>query len=166
VAVYSVDKLMAETRRLAAEYRRMTGQPLAVSGEIAKYDAARLLDLEVCNEPGLGYDAIGRSGERAGRRVQIKGRAIFDTGKGGQRVGQLKLEQPWDSVMLVLMDEEFMTSEIWEAEREPILAAVEEVEDSKRSKRGPMSVARFKAIGQLVWAREEGEIHDGIWENY
>ena len=165
MGLYSVDKLMAETRRLAAEYRRTTGQPLAVSGEIAKYDAARLLDLEPCKDLTLGYDAIGRSGERAGRRVQIKGRAIFDESKGGQRIGQLKLEQEWDSVMLVLMDEEFEPSEIWEVERGVLVEAVRESENSSRSKRGPMSVAKFKAIGRLVWAREEGVIMDEVWEN-
>lgn len=166
MTVYSVDKLMAETRRLAAEYRRATGQPLAVSGEIAKYDAVRLLDLEACKESGLGYDAIGRSGERAGRRMQIKGRAIFDESKGGQRLGQLKLEQDWDSVLLVLMDEELETSEIWEAQREAVTGAMEDAGGSKRSKRGAMSVARFKAIGKLVWTREEGEIRDEIWQNH
>ncbi|PKM45352.1 MAG: hypothetical protein CVV05_08300 [Gammaproteobacteria bacterium HGW-Gammaproteobacteria-1] len=165
MGLYSVDKLMAETRRLAAEYRRTTGQPLAVSGEIAKYDASRLLDLEPCKDPQLGYDAVGRGGERAGRRVQIKGRAIFDESKGGQRIGQLKLEQEWDSVVLVLMDEEFEPSEIWEAERDVLVEAVRESENSARSKRGPMSVAKFKAIGRLVWAREQGLISDEVWQN-
>lgn len=165
MGVYSVDKLMAETRRLAAEYRRTTGQPLAVSGEIAKYDATRLLDLEPCQSPQRGYDAVGRSGIHTGRRVQIKGRAIFDESKGGQRVGQLKLEQEWDSVLLVLMDEEFEPSEIWEAERDAIVEAVREAENSSRSKRGPMSVDKFKAIGRLVWTQEEGVITDEIWDN-
>jgi hypothetical protein len=157
---------MAQTRKLAAEYRRMTGQPLAVSGEIAKYDAARLLDLEAQKDSGLGYDAVGRGGVRAGKRVQIKGRAIFDESKGGQRLGQLKLDQDWDSVVLVLMDEDFETSEIWEADREEILAAVEEGGESKRSKRGLMSVAKFKAIGHLAWTREEGEVSDEVWKNF
>ncbi len=165
MGLYSVDRLMAETRRLAAEYRRTTGQPLAVSGEIAKYDAGRLLDLEPCNDPQRGYDAVGRNGERAGRRVQIKGRAIFDESKGGQRIGQLKLEQEWDSVVLVLMDEEFEPSEIWEAGRDVLVEAVREAENSNRSKRGPMSVAKFKAVGRLVWAREQGLITDEVWEN-
>lgn len=165
VAVYSVDKLMGEARRLAAEYRRATGQPLAVSGEIAKYDAARLLDLEVVQDPALGYDAVGKSGERAGRRVQIKGRAIFDESKGGQRIGQLRLDQEWDSVVLVLMDEEFEPFEIYETERAAIVDAVQENEGSKRSKRGAMSVAKFKIIGRLVWNREEGPVDDEVWEN-
>ena len=165
VAVYSVDKLMGEARRLAAEYRKATGQPLAVSGEIAKYDAVRLLDLEAVQDPSLGYDAVGKSGARAGRRVQIKGRAIFDESKGGQRIGQLRLDQEWDSVVLVLMDEEFEPFEIYETQREAIDAAVQEAEGSKRSKRGSMSVAKFKIIGQQVWNREQGLVEDEVWEN-
>ena len=81
MAVYSVDKLIAQARRLSAEYRKATGRPLGgVSGEIAEYDAARLMGLEICEPKPGGYDAIGQ-GKRAGIRVQIKGRAIFDEDK-------------------------------------------------------------------------------------
>jgi imidazolonepropionase-like amidohydrolase len=167
LGVYSVDKLMAETRRLAAEYRRATGQPLPVTAELARYDAARLLDLEVVTGPAQGgYDAVGRSGEREGRRILVKGRAIFDEGKGGQRIGQLKLEQPWDSVMLVLMDEELEAYAIYEAERADIEAALQEIEQSKRNKRGAMSVARFKIIARPAWTREEGPVDDEVWDNW
>jgi hypothetical protein len=166
VSVYSVDKLMSEARRLAVEYRRTTGKPLpGISSEIAHYDAARLLDLELMKEgtPG-GYDALGR-GPRAGRHIQIKGRVIFDERKPGQRIGQLKLEQEWDSVVLVLMNDQFEPYEIYEAQREEILDALEDQGGSKRSRRGAMSVARFKAIGTLVWTAEEGLLDDEIWEN-
>ena len=165
MGVYSVDKLMAETRRLAAEYRRATGQPLAVSGEIAKHDAARLLNLEVCHDPGLGYDAVGLDGPCEGKRVQIKGRAIFDEKKSGQRIGQLKMEREWDAVVLVLMDEEFEPYEIHEADREVIEEALADSTDSSRAKRGAMSVAKFKNIARLVWTREEGVITDEVWDN-
>lgn len=165
VAVYSVDKLMNEARRVAAEYRKATGQPLPLSGEIAKYDASRLLDLEAAQNPSVGYDAIGRSGVLKDVRVQIKGRAIFDEGKSGQRIGQLRMEQPWDSVVLVLMDDEFETFEIYAADREAIEEAVKESEGSKRNKRGAMSVAKFKAIGRMVWNREQGLVDDEVWEN-
>ena len=165
VAIYSVDKLIAEARRLAAEFRRTTGKPLpGVSGEIAEHDAARLLDLEICKERPGGYDAIGR-GSRAGKRVQIKARVIFDEDKAGQRVGQLKLDQDWDSVMLVIMDQDYQPVEIFEADREEILDAMDEAGGSARKKRGAMSVARFKIIARLVWTREEGEIQDAIWDN-
>lgn len=160
MAVYSVDKLIAEARRLSAEYRKATGRPLGgVSGEVAEYDAARFMDLQICDPKPGGYDAIGR-GTRAGKRIQIKGRAIFDEGKPGQRIGQLKIEQPWDSVMLVLMDENLEAYEIYEAEREDVMQAVEESNISNRSKRGAMSVAKFKVISRLVWTRENGVEED------
>jgi hypothetical protein len=176
VEFYSVDKLIAEARRLAAAYRRTTGRPLAgVSAEICQHDAARLLDLELCQPPVHGYDAIGR-GARAGKRVQIKGRAIFDESKGGQRIGQLKIEQEWDSVVLVLMDEDFEPFEIHEAERADILDDLNRSlnkspdtspnkSENRRSKRGAMSVARFKHLGRLVWARDVGAVNGEVWDN-
>ena len=165
MAVYSVDKLIAEARRLSAEYRKATGRPLGgVSGEIAEYDAARLMDLEICEPKPGGYDAIGR-GKRAGMRIQIKGRTIFDEGKAGQRIGQLKVEQGWDSVMLVLMDENLDAFEIYEAAREDIMQAVTDSNVSNRNKRGAMSVAKFKAISQLVWTRENGAENNEIWNH-
>ncbi len=165
MGVYSVDKLISEARRLAAEFRRTTGKPLpGVSGEIAEHDAARLLNLELCSERPGGFDAIGK-GRRDGRRVQIKGRVIFDEEKSGQRVGQLKLEQDWDSVVLVIMDEDYEPYEIFEAGREDIEDAMNDTGNSARKKRGAMTVARFKIISQLVWTREEGEIDDAPWDN-
>lgn len=164
MSLYSVGKLMAQTRKLAADYRRATGQPLPVTSEIANYDAATLLGLELIQPPPGGYDAVGKAGEREGVRYQIKGRAIFDESKGGQRLGQLKLEQEWDAVLLVLLDEDYEPFEIHEAEREVIEEALQESE-SKRSKRGAMSIARFKNIARLVWTREEGVIEDELWDN-
>jgi len=167
MGVYSVDKLITEARRIAAEYRRATGKPLAgVTSEVCQYDAARLLDLDL-SQSGVngGYDATGR-GSREGQKFQIKGRAIFDESKSGQRIGQLKLEQEWDAVVLVLMDENLEPYEIYEAARDEIIAAIGDGTNSKRSKRGIMSVAKFKAIGHLAWCRENGTEDDELWENH
>jgi hypothetical protein len=166
MGVYSVDKLIGEARRLAAEYRRATGKPLAgVSGEVCQHDAARLLDLELRPAGGEGgYDAIGR-GTRVGKRIQIKGRAVFDEGKSGHRIGQLKTDQDWDSVVLVLMDDNLEPFEIYEAERTEIIEALKGSTPSRRNKRGAMSVARFKAIAKLVWTRENGLEQNEIWDN-
>jgi hypothetical protein len=165
VGIYSVDKLISEARRLAAEFRRTTGKALpGLSVEIAEHDAARCLELDLLRDKPGGYDAVGR-GAREGRRIQIKGRAILDDNKSGQRVGQLKLEQDWDSVVLVLLDDAYETYEIYEAERDAIVEALEETAGSSRNKRGAMSVARFKHIGHLVWTREDGQTDDGIWDN-
>ncbi|HQU15155.1 MAG: hypothetical protein B7Z66_05940 [Chromatiales bacterium 21-64-14] len=165
MTVYSVDKLIAQARQLAADYKRAMGKPLAgVSGEIAEYDAACLLDLELCQERRGGYDAIGR-GPRDGLRFQIKGRAIFDEKKSGQRIGQLKVDQEWDRLLLVLLDENFETVEIYEAQREAVLEAAGSGASSRRSKRGAMSVARFKNIARLAWSRERGVEEDEVWDN-
>lgn len=153
MAVYDVDKLMHEARKLAATYRRATGQALGISNEIATHDVIRLMKL-VPAEPGAGgYDAIG-TGAREGKYIQIKGRTIFSDAKSTQRVGQLKLEQDWDSVMLILMNEDYEAQAIYEADREAIIAATEEGSE-KRAKRGAMSVAKFKAIGQQVWSADD-----------
>lgn len=163
--VYSLDKLIGEARRLATEYRRATGKSLGLTGEIARHDAARLLGLELVPAgEGIGYDALGR-GRWEGQRVQVKGRAMFDEGKPGQRIGQVKAEQEWDLLMLVLLDDRFEPYEIHEAPRAAVLEVVEASRDSRRSRRGPLSVARFKAIGQLVWTRENGLEDDGHWDN-
>lgn len=161
--VYAVDRLIGEARRLAAEYRRTTGKPLpGVSAEIAMHDAARLLNLELVAGSG-GFDAVGR-GARSGRRIQIKGRTIFDESKGGQRIGQIKTGEVWDSVVLVLMDEEYEPYEIYEAQREDLLQAVSEKAQTSRGKRGALSVAKFKVIGRLVWDRDCG-LQAEVWEN-
>ena len=71
--------------------------------------------------------------------------------------------QDWDSVVLVLMDENYEPYEIYEALREDL----QEFADGSgggRSKRGAMSVARFKVIGELVWDRVNGR-QDGLWDN-
>jgi len=159
---YAVDKLISEARRLAAAYRRTTGKSLGISTEIAKHDACRLLQLEAVEEAG-GYDAIDpqvQNAEQQAQRIQIKGRTIFEDGKSGQRVGQLKLEQPWDTVVLVLMDDDFETFEIHAVQRQQITEALQEKEHKPRSRRGAMSVAQFKRIGQLIWTRQDGRVQD------
>ncbi|MCU7855483.1 MAG: hypothetical protein KZQ79_07300, partial [Candidatus Thiodiazotropha sp. (ex Lucinoma borealis)] len=108
-----------------------------------------------------GYDAIDPT--RGDKHIQIKSRTIFDESKSGQRIGQLKLDRDWDSVVLVLMDEEYEPYEIYEAERDDILEFVDK-SSSSRAKRGAMSVARFKIIGRLTWTRESG-LESEVWDN-
>lgn len=165
MSVYSVEKLIAEARRLAAAYRETTGRALnGVSGEICRHDAARLLGLEL-QPVEAGYDALGGSGPLAGLRLLIKGRAIFDQARSGQRIGQLRVEQPWDAVLLVLMDERLEPFEMHEARREELEPELARAADSPRARRGAMSVARFRALGRLVWTREDGVLTDGVWSN-
>ncbi|MBL3527614.1 MAG: hypothetical protein JMN27_08790 [gamma proteobacterium endosymbiont of Lamellibrachia anaximandri] len=162
MSVYAADKLIAQARLLAAEYRRTMGKPLpGISNEIAEHDAVKLLRLEPRPEGETGYNAIDPS--RDGWRVQIKSRTIFDESKSGQRIGQLKLDRDWDSVVLVLMDEDYEPYEIYEADKDEILEFVND-SSSSRAKRGAMSVARFKIIGRLVWTRGDG-LESEVWDN-
>ena len=154
MSVYAVDKLINQARVLASDYRNTMGKPLAgISSEIAEHDAVTLLGLELCQPRVSGHDAIG-TGQRDGMRVQIKARVIPDGKSSGQRVGQLKLDQDWDLVVLVLLDERYEPLEIYQASHEVIADAMQDSE-SKRSKRGAMSVAKFKIIGDLAWSRED-----------
>ncbi|MCU7861596.1 MAG: hypothetical protein KZQ86_17615 [Candidatus Thiodiazotropha sp. (ex Lucinoma kastoroae)] len=162
MTLYAADKLIAQARVLAAEYRRTMGKPLpGISNEIAEYDAVKLLNLEARTQGEGGYDAIDPA--RGDKHIQIKSRTIFDESKSGQRIGQLKLGRDWDSVVLVLMDEEYEPYEIYEAERDDILEYVDK-SSSSRAKRGAMSVARFKIIGPLTWTRESG-LESEVWDN-
>ena len=162
MTVYAADKLIAQARILAAEYRRTMGKPLpGISSEIAEHDAVKLLGLHPFAEGEAGYDAVDPA--REDKRIQIKSRTIFDESKSGQRIGQMKLDKDWDSVVLVLMDEDYEPYEIYEAEREDILEFVGK-SSSSRAKRGAMSVARFKIIGRLAWTREDGVVPE-VWDN-
>lgn len=164
MSIYSSEKLVAEARKLASEYRKATGKPLGISSEIAEFDAAHLLNLELVRDSAIGYDAIGK-GAREGKRIQIKGRAVFDEKKSGARIGHVKAEQAWDLLVLVIMNEEYEPIEIYECDRDTVLAAVDESAGSARNKRGAMSLAKFKAISRLAWTKEEGLINDEIWDN-
>ena len=155
MTVYSLDKLIAETRRLAAEYKRSTGQSLPVSGEIARHDAARILDLTLCEPRSGGVDAIG-TGKREGQRIQIKSRILTEQSKSGARLGQLNTAGDWNTLLLVIMDEDYEPCEIYEATREDIKDEIDEAAGSKRSKRGALSIAKFKNISWLIWTRETG----------
>ena len=161
MALYAEDKLITQARQLAAEYRRAMGKPLpGVSNEIALHDAIRLLELVPVADAG-GFDAVDPG--REDKRIQIKSRTIFDESKSGQRIGQIKVDKPWDSVLLVLMDEEYEPYEIYEAERDELLEYMDQ-SSSSRAKRGALSVARFKIIGRLAWTREDG-LESEVWDN-
>ena len=162
-SIYAADKLISQARQLAAEYRRAMGKPLpGVGNEVALYDAIQLLKLEPAEDPtGGGYDATDPA--RDNLRIQIKSRTIFDESKSGQRIGQIKVDQQWDAVVLVLMDEDYEPYEIYELERQDLLEYMQQ-SSSSRAKRGALSVARFKIIGRLAWTCEEG-IESEVWDN-
>jgi predicted amidohydrolase len=135
----------------------MTGKTLPISGEIARHDASTLLDLTLV-EGMSGYDALDMDGQR----VQIKGRVIFDGQKSKPRVGQLKVGQEWDVVVLVLMNEDYEAVDIYCMSHGEVRAAMEDAASSKRISRGAMSVARFKAASEQVWSNESEQLQEKV----
>jgi len=53
-------EILDDAKKLAQEYRTLTGKPLGVTGEIAEYEAARILGLELTPARQAGYDAPNR----------------------------------------------------------------------------------------------------------
>lgn len=160
MSVYSVDKLVSEARRLAREYREATGKTLPITAEIAINDAIRHLQLTPAVKGEHGFDALMTRGDDT-LKLQIKGRVIFDKEKSGHRLGQLRTDQPWDAIILVIMDSEFEPVEMYLAYRDDIL----EIIDKSKNRKGSMTVTRFKNMGVLVWSRENGLEDDGYWSN-
>src|SRR5712692_3064984 len=94
-----VREILATVKPLGAEYYRLTGKPLGVTGEVAEYVAADILGLKLVEARKEGYDAL-----RGQERIQIKGRAYGANAKPGQRMSRIKLNAPCDTVLLVLLD--------------------------------------------------------------
>ena len=142
-------KILHEAKQLAQEYRTLTGKPLGVTGEVAEYEAARLLHLELTDARTPGYDAT----DTDGRRLQIKGRCILDPKKPGQRMGSIDIKKDFDAVLLVLLDDCFNATEIYEAARDAVITALT-APGSKARERGALSVSKFKQIGTLRWPQQ------------
>ena len=139
-------------KRLAKRYRNLTGRPLGITGEVAEYEAVRLLRLQVAPVRQTGYDAIRKKGANKVERLQIKGRCVLSM-KPGQRIGKLDPKKEWDGVILVLMDADFEPTEIYEAGRREIIEALTKPGSKSRNERGALSVSKFKSIGSPVWTR-------------
>lgn len=76
--------ILRAAKTLAQEYRTLTGKPLGITGEVAEYEAARLLGVELTPARQTGYDATEiRDGVL--RRLQIKGRCLLPNCKPDQR---------------------------------------------------------------------------------
>ncbi len=147
--------VLAEAKRLAQEYRRLTGKPLGITGEVAEFEATRILGVKLTAARQEGFDATEVVGSTT-RRLQIKGRCILPGSKPGQRLGSIRIEKEFDAVLMVLLDEEFNATEIHEAEREAVMEALLSPGSKARNERGALSVGKFKAISRMRWQRDDG----------
>lgn len=144
-----IDELIRDAKDLARRYRALTGRPLGITGEIAEFEAVRVLGLELAAVRQPGYDAIRRNDE-AMDRLQIKGRCIRSK-KPGQQIGSIDVDGPWDAVLLVLLDEDLQLEAIYEAERDVVCRALQVPGSRARNERGALSVNKFRSIGKRIW---------------
>lgn len=147
-----VMEILGEAKKLGREYYALTGKPLGITGEVAEYEAARILGIELSPARQAGYDAIERKGGGI-RYLQIKGRCILPNCKPSQRLGSIDVTKTWDAVLVVLLDEKFDATHIYEAERAAVLKSLSEPGSKSRNERGQLGVSKFKAIGVLRWKR-------------
>ncbi len=145
-------EILAEAKKLAQRYRKLTGKPLGITGEVAEYEAARILDLKLTPARQAGYDAIE---VRDGRpiRLQIKGRCVLEDSKPGQRVGAIDIDKEFDAVLLVLLDGDYEATAIYEAPREAVVSALTAPGSKSRNERRALGVSKFRSIGSLRWKR-------------
>ena len=148
---YDISLLMAQTRKLASDYRNETGQALPVTEELARFDGVTLLKLKKI-EGHEGVDAVStevlKEGELPKSRFLIKGRVIFKGGKARQKLGKLSLAADWNQLLMVIYNAEYQPTHIYQVARETIEQELAKVSVDKR---GSMTVAKYKAIGDLIW---------------
>ena len=144
--------ILGSAKILAQQYRALTGKPLGITGEVAEYEASRLLGVELTPARQAGYDAIEKI-NGVEKRLQIKGRCLLKNCKPGQRLGSIDVKKEFDAVLLVLLDDNFNATAIYEAGRAEVLAELEKPGSISRNERGAFGVSKFKSIAQLRWKR-------------
>jgi hypothetical protein len=155
-----VREILATVKPLAAEYYRLTGKPLGVTGEVAEFVASEFLGLELADARTAGYDAV-RNGPGGPVYIQIKGRAYGEGAKPGQRLGRIKTEARCDIVLLVLLDNATLEPrEMWEAPFSEVLTRLAEPGSKARNERGALSVRDFKRLksARRVWPSPDAKI--------
>ncbi len=138
-----VREILKEVRKLAIEYYEATGKPLGATGEIGEFTASEIMGLELTGARQEGFDAIRPSD---GFKIQIKSRKAVSG-----RTGKIDTDKEFDSVMLVLLGEDFEVREIWEAGRDSVITRLDEPGSTARNERRQMSINQFKRIATKVW---------------
>ena len=144
-----VGELIDAAKKIARRYRNLTGRPLGITGEVAEYEACKLLGLELADVRSPGYDAM-RKVNGSVVRLQIKARVLANEKSGG-RMGSIDTTKEWDAVLLVILSPDFETIAVYEAPRALVIAAIEKPGSKARNERHALSVQQFRAISKRVW---------------
>ena len=145
-------EILADAKRLALEYRAATGKPLGITGEVAEFEAVRILGVELTAARQAGCVAIEHVNGTM-RSLPIKGRCCRVVSLGSASEASTSPKQ-WDTVLMVLLDDNFDATAIYEADRAVVLAALQAPGSKSRNERSALAVSKFKSIARLRWRRE------------
>lgn len=145
-----IKAVLEDAKKLAQRYKKLTNKSLGITGEVAEFSAALILGLKLVEARTPGYDAL----DKGNRKIQIKGRCISPKSKSqsGMRLGAIRLDHEWDTVLMVLLDESFEVLEMWESERLKVKKALLAPGSKARNQRGALTISKFKQIGNQVWS--------------
>lgn len=146
-------EVLREAKVLARKFYLLTGKPLGITGEVAEFEAATKLGLQLHAARQAGYDAT-EAREEGLVRIQIKGRCVLNPLKISGRMGAIDMRQPFDVVLLVLLDAEFNAFAMYEASRATVEAALLLPGSKARNVRGALAIRQFMSMATLRWARE------------
>ena len=153
--------ILADVKCLAQEYYELTaGRVLGVTGQIAEYEASKRLGLILAPPGTAGYNA-----SRGQELIQITGRRVPSGKLKCQRIGGLDHffhrvhalrrvgAERWHTVVLVMLDEHFEPTAIYEATRSALEVSLHRLEreakERDRAKQG-MAVSEFMTLGRRI----------------
>ncbi|WP_055134265.1 hypothetical protein [Pseudomonas mediterranea] len=145
-------EVLRDAKVLARRYYRLTGKPLGITGEVAEYEAATKLGLDLHSARMAGFDATEMK-NGCPIRIQIKGRCVVNPAKVQGRLGSIDLAQPFDVVLLVLLDSDFNAFAMYEADRDAVVTALTKPGSKARNERGSLGIRQFMAISSQRWLR-------------
>jgi hypothetical protein len=95
-----VREILAAVKPLAAEYYRLTGKPLGVTGEVAlPRNCSGLILLRLAQKDSTPSARL----KRVSSASKFKGRAYGEDAKPNQRLGTIKQGAPCDGVLLAAL---------------------------------------------------------------
>ena len=147
--------ILKKVKRLATKYYNGVGRPLGVTGEIAEYEAIRILHLDPCEARQKGHDAIRKS-KNGNENIQIKGRLLQD--KKGGRVSKAPKADDVKYIILVVLDENYEPIKIFRADCQIINVELDKPGSESRNKRRQLNVSKFKSCSEEIWNNKNSNI--------
>ena len=138
--------ILRDAKVLAQQYRALTGKPLGITGEVAEYEAAHILGVELTARQA-GYDATENTGSnfatsRDAVCFRLQARPAPAARSTSQKSGTAFSSCCWTKIS---------TPSKFRPNVETRSCRSGGSGSKARNERGALGVAKFKAIGKLRW---------------